>query len=122
MTRQQKRAQERAEAKLLKRGAALRAKNPLADDVWRQGYNAGLQAGSEFAVKDCFAAAVLALHDLEGYGTKRNTRFLRAMDAYIVNRLSTEEIIDEALQRAGVSINFREPFPEDRIQEGSNDD
>lgn len=89
----------------------------MADDVWRQGYNAGLRAGSEFVIKDCYAAAVLALHDLEGYGTKRNTRFLQVMDGYIVNSLSTEEIIDEALQRAGVSINFREPFPENRIQE-----
>lgn len=117
MNRQQRRAQERAEQKLVRMGDVLRAKNPLADDVWRQGYNAGLRAGSEFVIKDCYAAAVLALHDLEGYGTKRNTRFLQVMDGYIVNSLSTEEIIDEALQRAGVSINFREPFPENRIQE-----
>lgn len=117
MNRQQRRAQERAEQKLVRMGDVLRAKNPLADDVWRQGYNEGLRAGSEFVIKDCYAAAVLALHDLEGYGTKRNTRFLQVMDGYIVNSLSTEEIIDEALQKAGVSINFREPFPEDRIQE-----
>ena len=50
------------------------------------------------------------MHDLEGYGFKRNRRFLRKMDDYVVNTLSKEEIVDEALQKAGVYIDFKEPF------------
>ena len=68
-------------------------------------------------MKTCYAASTLALHDLEGYGTKRNRRFLRKMDGYVTDTLTSEEIIDEALQKAGVSINFRAPFDDERIQE-----
>lgn len=68
-------------------------------------------------MKTCYAAAVLALHDLEGYSTVRNTRFLRLMDKYVTDTLTSEEIMDDALEKAGVSINFRELFTEDRITE-----
>ena len=117
MTRQQRRAQERAMKKLKDKGDAFRTVSPMAEEVHRQGYEEGWQAGLTFAIKTCYAASVLALHDLEGYGRKRNTRFLRAMDEYITNALTTEDIIDEALKKAGVQINFKESFSDERVQE-----
>lgn len=117
MTRQQANAKERAEQKLIQRGIALRKSNPLVEDVYQRAFFEGTAAANRFAVKDCYAAAVLALHELEGYGGKRNVRFLRRMDYYLTSKLSTEELIDEALEKAGVRVDFREPFPEDRIQE-----
>lgn len=122
MTRQARRKQERMQEKLLRKGKAFRKVNPMAEEVHRQGYEEGWSAGCNFAMKSCYAAAVMAFQDfegwqIEGYSTARNTRFLRAMDDYIVNTLSSEEIMDEALKKTGVTINFREPFPEDRITE-----
>ncbi len=117
MNRQQRRTQERIEQKLKNKVEAFRLSTPLTEETHRQGYEAGWHAACDYAMKTCYAAAVLALHELEGYSTVRNTRFLRLMDSYVTNTLTSEEIMDDALQKAGVAICFREPFPEERIQE-----
>ena len=118
MTRQQRRAQERVMKKLRATGDAFRKTNPMAEEVHRQGYEEGWKAACDFCMRVCYAASTLALHDLEGYGTKRNTRFLRLMDGYVTNTLTSEEIIDDAFCKDGVAINFRTPFEDERIQEG----
>lgn len=117
MSRQQRRAQERAMKKLNEKGNAFRKVSPMAEEVHRQGYEEGWQAGLTFAIKTCYAASVLALHDLEGYGRIRNTRFLRKMDGHVTNTLTTEDIIDEALLKAGVSLNFKATFDDERVRE-----
>lgn len=117
MTRQQRRKLEREKQALLRKGKAFREASPMAEEVHRQGYEEGWKAACDFCMKVCYAASTLALHDLEGYGTKRNTRFLRKMDSYVVNTLDKDEAIEEALQKAGVWINFRAAFDEDRVQE-----
>lgn len=117
MTRQQRRAQERAIKKLKETGDAFRRTNPMAEEVHRQGYEEGWKAACDFCMRICYAASTLALHDLEGYSTKRNTRFLRLMDRYVTDTLTSEEIIEEAFSKAGVAINFRAPFDEERVQE-----
>ena len=116
MTRQQRRLMDRAERILGDKISAFRRTNPLAEETYKAGYREGWADACNFALKTCYASAVLAMHDLEGYGAVRNTRMLRAMESYMVNTLTTEELMDEALARAGVSIDFREPFPDDRIQ------
>ena len=117
MSRQQRRAQERAQEKAEKRISAFRAANPLAEYTYQEAYRKGRLEGINYAMKTCYAAAVLAARDMEGYGHKRSTRFLRRMDEHVTLSLSSEEIMDEAFERAGVRICFREPFPEDRIEE-----
>lgn len=118
-SRQQRRARERAEQLLTQKIASFRRSNPLAEKTYHQGYQEGWHAACNFAMKTCYAAAALALHDLEGYSTVRNTRFLRSMDSYITSTLTSEDIIDEALEKAGVSINFRESFAEERVMEAT---
>ena len=117
MTRQQRRKLEREQQALLRKGNAFRKASPMAEEVHRQGYEEGWKAACDFCMRICYAASTLALHDLEGYGTKRNTRFLRMMDGYVTNTLTSDEIIDQAFEKAGVSINFRAPFDEGRVQE-----
>ena len=117
MTRQQRRAQERFMKKLKATGDAFRKTSPMAEEVHRQGYEEGWKAACDFCMRICYAASTLALHDLEGYGTKRNTRFLRLMDGYVTNTLTSEEIIEDAFSKAGVSIDFRTPFEDERVQE-----
>ena len=119
MTRQQLRQKERVEKKLAEKVAAFRKSSPMAETVHRQGYEEGWKAACNFCMKICYAASTLALHDLEGYSTKRNTRFLRLMDGYVTNTLTSEDLIDEALAKGGVSINFRAPCEEDRVQEAA---
>lgn len=110
MTRQQARQQERAEQKIREKVEAFRAVNPMAETTYQQGFKAGWDAATRFVIKDCYAAAALAMHDIGRFGTKRNRRLLKKIDDYVVNRLTTEDLIDEALQNAGVEINFAEPF------------
>lgn len=116
-SRQQRRARERAEQFLTQKIEAFRRSSRLAEETYHQGYSDGWHAACDFAMKTCYAAAALAMHDLEGYSTVRNARFLRLMDSYITSTLTSEEIIDDALEKAGVSINFGEAFTEDRVQE-----
>lgn len=119
MTRQQRRKLEREKQALLRKGDAFRKASPMAEEVHRQGYEEGWKAACGFCMRVCYAASTMALHDLEGYGAKRNTRFLRSMDGYVTNALTSEEIIDEAFEKAGVAINFRAPFEEERVQEAA---
>ena len=117
MTRQQRRQQERAQQNINRAVETLRATNPLAEEAYRQGYEEGWHAALTSAMKTCYAASVLALHDLEGYGQHRNARFLRAMDEYVTTALTSEEIINDAIEKAGVRISFRDSFTDERIQE-----
>lgn len=117
MTRQQRRKLEREKEALVRKGNAFRKASPMAEEVHRQGYEEGWRDACDFCMRVCYAASTLALHDLEGYGTKRNTRFLRLMDGYVTNTLTSEEIIDDAFRKAGVQINFKAPFDDERVQE-----
>ena len=117
MTRQQRRKLERELIKKASDLNAYRKANPMAEAVHYQGYEEGWHAACDFCMKICYAASTMALHDLEGYSTKRNTRFLRKMDGYVVNALTSEELIEEALEKAGVKIDFRAPFEDERVTE-----
>ena len=79
------------------------------------GYSEGWHAACGYCMRVCYAAAVRAAHQLEGYGTVRNKRFLRLMDEIITCTLTSDEAIEAALKEAGVEINFREVIPEERV-------
>lgn len=87
------------------------------DKAGKEGYRDGWKDACAYSMKVCYAAAVRAAHQLEGYGTIRNRRFLMTMDGFVTNSLTSDEAIEAAFNEAGVTINFREVFPEDRIQE-----
>lgn len=82
-----------------------------------EGYRDGWEKACNFCMKVCYAAAVRALHQLEGYSTKRNQRFLRLMDDIVITSMTSEEACDAALKEGGIKIKFDETFSEDRIQE-----
>jgi hypothetical protein len=42
-------------------------------------------------------------------------KLMSMMDEIVVNRLTTEDLIDEVFEKMGIRINFRECF--DRIEE-----
>lgn len=118
MNRAERRAAKRLETSINRQLAPK--KKPMsyqAEEAYQAGYQAGWHAALDFAMKTCYAGAVLALGDLWDSDEAQNAVFLQAMDEYITTTLSSEEIINEALEKAGVKICFREAFPEDRIQE-----
>lgn len=117
MTRQQRRKLEREQQALLRKGNAFRKASPMAEEVHRQGYEEGWKAATEFFMRICYASSVRALHEIEGYGRKRNKRFLQRMDYHIINTMTCDEAIDAALREGGVALVFKEAFPEERIQE-----
>lgn len=115
MTRQQSRQEARQQAKLDAKIKAACKTNPMMQAAYTAGYNEGSQFAVRCTIKDCYAAALLAIRKLEGYGEKRGKRFLRELDDIVVNRLTTEDLMDEVFRRFGIMIDFREPF--DRVVE-----
>lgn len=124
------RAQRRAKAKAtpayrrnLTREDTLKAliKNGITTDDLQKNYELGLAEGRSlginYTIKTTYAASVIALHEVAGWGHKRCTRFLRRMDEIITTTLDSEEVIDEALKKCGINIIFREALAEDRIVE-----
>lgn len=108
--RQQDRQNQRLKQKLEEKILAACRSNPLTQSAYDMGWNLGLQRGLEFGMKDAYAAAILAMHDIAKYGRKRNKRLLRRIDWYIINRLTTEDLVEQALREAGVKIDFTDPF------------
>ena len=90
-------------------------KNGITADDLEDSYREGWRDACRYSMRVCYAAAVLALRELEGYHTKRNTRFLRLMDDKVTNALSSDEAIDEAYRVAGVRICFGDVMTDDRI-------
>lgn len=79
-------------------------------------YQDGFRDGKEFVLKDCYAAAALAYKDMVPEAdSDAVTEFLRKLDDYITYSLTTEELMDKALEEAGVEICFREALAEDRV-------
>lgn len=121
MNRQQRRKEARKLVYTNEQIITHRRTHPMGEITFQKGYQEGWQAACDFAMKTCYAAAVLAMHDIAGYGLKRNRRLLRKMDSYVVNTLDKDEAIEEALQKAGVWINFRATFDDERIQEATKE-
>ncbi len=90
----------------------------MAQAAYNMGYNQGLQRGNEFSLKDAYAAALLAMRELCRYGKKRGRRLLKKMDEIVINRLLTEDLIDQVFAEMGVRIDFAAPF--DRVEVEDN--
>lgn len=81
-------------------------------------YELGFAQGKEFVLKDCYAAAALAYKDMvQGADADAVTEFLRKLDDYVTYSLTTEELIDKALNEAGVELHFKEAMSDDRVVE-----
>lgn len=78
-------------------------------------YARGRDAGLEFAMRLCYAAAVLGANDAFGFGHKRCNDLLQAMDHHVVYSLTSDDAIEEVFRRVGLKINLTESM--DRIEE-----
>lgn len=94
-------------------------KNGITPQDLKNEYARGRDDGIETTFKTVYAAACLALHELEGYGAKRCKRFLRRLDGIVLNSFSSAETIDEVWRRIGLELEFHETF--DRVREVDDD-
>ena len=119
MTRQMSRQEARQQAKLDAKIEAAMKTSPLVQAAYKKGWNDGAQHGVRFTIKDCYAAALLAMNRLGNYGHNGGMKLMSMMDEIVVNRLTTEDLIDEVFEKMGIRINFRESF--DRVEEVRSD-
>ena len=69
------------------------------DDAYAQGRKDAINHVSEYVMKDCYAAFLLAAHEVFGFGHDRCMRLLRAADDRICNSLASDEAVAEVLKR-----------------------
>lgn len=84
------------------------------DNAYQRGYKEAIKNVSDYCMKDCYAAFLLAAHEVFGFGHDRCLRLLRAADDRICNSLASDEAIEEVFEKLGVRISFYSP---DRITE-----
>lgn len=86
------------------------------DKAYKDGMRKAMEGNGVIStMKVCYAAAALVLHEDLGFGRKRICKFLRAMDEKVLYNLSSQEIIDQVYEKAGVTMYWDEPF--DRVEE-----
>ena len=69
----------------------------------------------EYSFRCIYAAVLLAVQEVYGFGHKRAWRLLKRVDEIVCTALSSEEVIQEVWARMGLEINFREGV--ERIRE-----
>ena len=84
---------------------------------YKKGFDAGFKAAIPATYETIYAATLVALHRLYGFGRVRGVRALREIDDTVVNYMTTQEAIDAALAEVGVELDFQSGV--DRIQEVS---
>ena len=84
---------------------------------YHRGYQDGLHAASLPMIKTCYAAICLALHDEFGFGEDECFRALTHVDERLLWTLENQELVDEVLEKTGLTIQFDEVF--DRVQKTS---
>lgn len=103
-------------AKIQQNGITLAELKQNYDFGYRDGYKDGSMTKVEPLMKMAYAGAALALSELHGFGAKRIEAVLKLMDEKIVYALTSEEMIDEVLEKFGIYINFQNPFAGERVE------
>lgn len=121
MNRQERRRQQKAQKKIKKpafRGmtreekiAGLIQNGITVEDLkeeWEDGYKKAYAEAGQNTIKTCYAAFAVAMHEKLGFGKMRIARLLNAADNCIVNYLTTEEIINDVYEKAGLELDFHD--------------
>lgn len=79
-----------------------------------RGKKDGYTQGVENAVTSIYAAIILAANELYGFGNKRCTDLIRAVDHKLTYSITSKEVMDEVYKKVGITLDFKDPF--DRVQ------
>lgn len=122
MNRQQRRAKQKATPSYLRGGKQQIVQQLIRNGItpedlekeFRAGYEAGFRDATPVTFKTIYAAVILALKELHGFGQARCARVLTAVDDKVAHALGSEELIEKVWESVGLRLNFEEPF--DRIE------
>lgn len=84
-------------------------KNGITPKELEWNYRQGLRAGIDGTYEICFAAVVLALNDLHGFGRSRCQKVCERMQYYIINSLTTADMVRDAYKRMKLTFDFSSP-------------
>ena len=85
-------------------------------DEFQRGRETGFKEAAEPIIKSCYAGICIALHDEFGFGENRCYRAIKAVDEKIVWALNHQELVEETLEKTGLTLQLVEPF--ERVQKG----
>lgn len=77
---------------------------------YENGYRQGFAEASPSTFKIIYAAVCLVLNAMHGFGMKRCRDVLNAVDACVVDQLTSEEAIEAVYEKIGLEIDFGEPL------------
>ena len=83
---------------------------------YENGYRHGFAEASPATFKIIYAAVCLTLNEMHGFGMKRCRDVLNAVDACVVDHLTSAEAIEAVYKKIGLEIDFGETLDE-RVKE-----
>ena len=86
------------------------------EEEFQRGRETGFREAAEPIIKSCYAGICIALHDEFGFGESRCFRAIKAVDEKIVWALNHQELVEETLEKTGLTLQLDEPF--ERVQKG----
>lgn len=84
------------------------------EEEFQKGRETGFKEAALPIIKSCYAGICLALHDEFGFGENRCYRAVKAVDEKIIWALNHQELVDEVLEKTGLTLQLDEPF--ERVQ------
>lgn len=82
-----------------------------------QGRTDGYKVGKEETLIICYASFILALNELHGFDSEQCMELLNAVDEKVTYTLTSADAIQEVYDTMGLTLNFEETMPGERIQE-----
>ena len=104
-------AKQAAIERLSQQGISPEFLQKAVDKAYREGYQA---AGTQL-LKGVYASVILALHNECGFGHKRITKVLRAVDENFLTMIDGQEMIDRVWAETKIELRMNEGV--NRIQE-----
>lgn len=80
-------------------------------------YIKGVLDGKDEAIRTCFAAMCLSLHELHGFSQKRCKRILNNAYDKLQFSLTSQDAIEEVYKTIGLTLNFDGEVFEDAVEE-----
>lgn len=125
MNRQQRRAQKKEKVPAYRKMTIEERKEKLMrngitpEDLknsYENGYKHGFADASPTTFKIIYAAVCLVLNEMHGFGMKRCRDVLNAVDACVIDQLTSTEAIEAVYEKIGLEIDFGETL-DDRVKE-----
>lgn len=111
------RAMRRKQAKIDQKKAQLYKNGITNSDLvkeYEKGYRDGMQNGGKPIIERYYAATMMALHDLYGFGQQRCIKTLRRVEECLIENLTDLDLMKEVEKKLGIEIVMDEAI--DRAQ------